>query len=79
MPYLRMFLGEQQLDEVFIPEVLLAGVTGIHIVEEEKQDILKRHANAIRKVETKPVFYLDAVPSATNYFTSLKSTKGDAL
>lgn len=79
MPYLRMFVGEEQLDEVFIPEVLLAGVTGIHIVEEEKQDMLKRHADTIRRAETKPVFYLDAVPSATNYFTSLSPTKKGPL
>jgi len=44
MPYLRMFLEEQQIDEVFISEVLLNSVLGASIVEEEKQEMIKKHS-----------------------------------
>ena len=72
MPYLRMFLGEQQLDEVFIPEVILNSVIGTHSLEDEKKCLLQKHAVALRNSETKPVFCVDAVPSSINYFKPLK-------
>ena len=72
MPYLRMFLGEQLLDEVFIPEVILNSVIGTHSLEDEKKSLLQKHTIALRNSETKPVFCIDAVPSAINYFKPLK-------
>jgi hypothetical protein len=76
MPYLRMFLHEQLIDDVFIPEVLLNSVLSLHIIEEEKQNMLKRHAGSIRSASTPPVFYIDSVPSAVNHFTPLDIKKG---
>jgi len=75
MPYLRMFLGEQQIDEVYISEVLMNSVLSLHIVDEEKQSMLKQHANLIRNSEVQPIFYLDSVPSAVNNFTPLQIKK----
>jgi hypothetical protein len=75
MPYLRMFLGEQQIDEVYISEVLMNSVLSLHIVDEEKQSMLKQHANLIRNAEVQPIFYLDAVPSAVNNFIPLDIKK----
>lgn len=75
MPYLRMFLGEQQIDEVYISEVLLNSVLSLSIIDEEKQRMLKRQANAIRTAESQPVFCLDSVPSAINSFTPLDVKK----
>lgn len=77
MPYLRMFLGEQQIDEVYISEVLMNSVLSLHILAEEKQSMLKLHANLISKAEVQPVFYLDAVPSAVNDFTPLNLKKNN--
>jgi hypothetical protein len=54
MPYLRMFHGEQQIDEVYISEVLMNSVLSLHIVDEEKQSMLKQHANLIRNAEVQP-------------------------
>ena len=50
MPYLRMFLGEQKMDEVFISEVYLESVLGNHFVEEEKQKMMEKHAITIKNV-----------------------------
>jgi hypothetical protein len=75
MPYLRMFLNEQQVDEVFISEVLLNSVLGASILEEEKQELFKRHSKL--SDITGFVFCIDAVPSAVNQFTSLDKRKDD--
>ena len=75
MPYLRMFLNEQQIDEVFISEVLLNSVLGTSIVEEEKQEIIKRNAKMANS--TTFVFCMDAMPSAFNQFTPLSQRKED--
>jgi len=75
MPYLRMFLEEQQIDEVFISEVLLNSVLGTSIVEEEKQDLIKKHTKLADA--TRFVFFMDAMPSAFNQFTPLGQKKTD--
>lgn len=75
MPYLRMLLGEQQIDEVFISEVLLNSVLSLYIIDEEKQNMLKRNASIIHNEKLQPVFCLDSVPSAVNDFQPLKLKK----
>lgn len=77
MPYLRMFLADQQVDEVFIPDVLLNSVLSLHIIREEKQSMLKKHDQSIRSAAVQPVFCLDAVPSSVNNFTPLALKKTD--
>jgi len=69
MPYLRLFLGEQQIDEVFISEVLLNSVLGTSIIEEEKQEMLKKHGKVANTAGL--VFFMDSMPSALNQFTPL--------
>ena len=75
MPYLKMFLGEQQIDEVFISEILLNSVLSLYIMDEEKQNMLKRNESIIRNEKLQPVFWLDSVPSAGNDFQPLKLKK----
>lgn len=72
MPYLRMFLGEKQIDELFISEVYVQSVLGHHFIEEEKQRMRDKHVMSIRNAQTDPLFVIDAVPSSINYFTPLK-------
>jgi len=76
MPYLRMFLGEQKIDEVFIAEVFLKSILGNYFVHKEKQKLLDSHAVLIRKAEMTPTFTLDTVPSSVNNFTPLKISNG---
>ncbi len=73
MPYLRMFLEEQQIDEVFISEVLLNNVLGASIVEEEKQEMIKKHSKLAQAATF--VFCMDAMPSALNQFIPLGKKK----
>jgi len=73
MPYLRMFLEEQQIDEVFISEVLLNSVLGTSIIEEEKQEMIKKHSKLAQAATF--VFCMDAMPSALNQFTPLGQKK----
>lgn len=75
MPCLRMFLDEQEIDEVYIPEVLLNSVLSLSVIYEEKQNMLKRNANAIRSANSQPVFFMDSIPSSTNDFEPLKLKK----
>ena len=58
MPYLRMFLGHTQVDEIFISDVFVESVLGNHFLEEEKQRMLYKHADTIRNVELDPLFEL---------------------
>jgi len=58
MPYLRMFLGEQQLDEIFISDVFVESVLGNHFVEEEKKILLDKHAILIKRTKIDPSFDL---------------------
>lgn len=51
MPHLKMFLGEQHLDEVFIPEALMQQVSLNHLVEQEKQKLIEKHSTEIKKKE----------------------------
>lgn len=74
MPYLRMFLGEQQIDEIYISEVLMNSVLSLHIVDEETKHA-EQHANLIRNATVQPIFYLDSVPSTVNNFTPLQIKK----
>jgi hypothetical protein len=71
-----MFLGEQQVDEVFIPEVLLNSISSLSFIDEEKQSMLQRNANAIRNATMQPVFCLDSIPSSVNNFQPLMLRKG---
>lgn len=64
MPYIRMFLGEQQIDEVFISDVFSESVLGNHFIGEEKQRMLDKHAMAIENTEVTPSF--DIYPAAQN-------------
>lgn len=59
MPYLRMFISEQQLDEVFISDVFTDSVLGNHFIQEEKQRMLDKHDVTIKKNGTPPYFDLD--------------------
>jgi hypothetical protein len=56
MPYLRMFLGEKQLDEVFISDVFVDSILGNHFLQEEKELMLHKHATAIKDTELNPSF-----------------------
>ena len=75
MPYLRMFLGEQQIDEIYISEVFLQSVLRNHIIEEEKQKMLEKHRHLFRNSEMIPSFTLDSVQSSINNFAPLKHNK----
>jgi len=73
MPYLRMFLGEKQVDEVFISEVLLNSVLGNSVIEEEKQEMLRKHG---KEANTAGIaFFMDSMPSALNQFVPLTPRK----
>lgn len=78
MPYLRMFLGEQLVDETYISEVFLQSVLGNHFIEEEKQKMLEKHTPAVRKSAGDPLFTLDNIPSSINYFTPLSMKKNES-
>ncbi len=56
MPYLRMFLGEQQVDEVFISDVFVESILGKHFLQEEKEIMLHKHATIIKDAELDPSF-----------------------
>jgi hypothetical protein len=56
MPYLRMFLGDKQVDEVFISEVYVQSILGNHFIEEEKQRMRDKHVLAIRNAQTEATF-----------------------
>ena len=56
MPYLRMFLGEKQVDEVFISDVFIESILGNHFLQEEKDIMLHKHAITINDAEPKPTF-----------------------
>ena len=71
MPYLRMFLGEKEIDQVLISELLLQSVIGHHTIEEEKERMREKYLAQIRNAGTEPVFTLDNVPSTINFFKSL--------
>ena len=71
MPYLRMFIGERVVDEVYISEMILQTVLGNHSVAEEKQKLLNKHHMDIQNSGKQPTFTLDAVPSAINTFKPL--------
>jgi hypothetical protein len=75
MPHLRMFLGEQQIDEVFIPEVLLNGTSLNRLIEEEKQNLIDKHVARLRTAQNSPSFYIELVPSKINAFTPLQLKK----
>lgn len=75
MPHLRMFLGEQQLDEVFIPELLLQNFTLTSVVEQEKHKLAQKHIAKIKQAQQVPSFVLEFVPSKTNNFSPLKLKK----
>lgn len=59
MPYLRMFISEQQLDEVFISDVFTDSVLGNHFIQEEKQRMLDKHDITIKENGMLPYFDLD--------------------
>lgn len=63
MPYLRMFLGEKAIDDVYISESFLQSVISNHILEEEKQRMLDKHAPLIRTAFSTPYFVMESVPS----------------
>lgn len=71
MPYLRMFLADQQVDETFISEVFLQSVLRNHILEEEKQKMIAKHQSLIGNGSAMPSFVIDAVASSINNFTPL--------
>jgi hypothetical protein len=75
MPYLRMFLGERQIDETFISEVLLNSVLSLHILDEEKQEMLLRHADEILSTGMQPAFCVDSIPSVVNNFNFFNEKK----
>ena len=56
MPYLRMFLGEKQVDEVFISDVFVDSILGNHFLQEEKELMLHKHATSIKDAEFDPSF-----------------------
>jgi hypothetical protein len=62
MPYLRMFLGEKQLDEVFFSDVFVDSILGNHFLQEEKEIMLHKHAIIIKDAELDPSF--DMFPPA---------------
>jgi len=75
MPYLRMYLADQQIDETFISEVFLQSVLRNHILEEEKQKMLLQHKLVLGKATVMPSFVIDAIPSSINTFTALNLKK----
>lgn len=75
MPYLRMFLGERVIDDVYIPESLLQSVISTHILQEEKQRMIDRHAVAIRSSDLAPSFFIESIPSEINSFSPLGAGK----
>ena len=58
MPYLRMFLGHTQVDEIFISDVFVESILGSHFIKEEKQRMVLKHAATIKNVELDPFFDL---------------------
>ena len=63
MPYLRMFLRDQQIDEVFISDVFLESVLGSHFLEEEKNIMLKKHSIKNKEAD----FSFDVYPPNTDH------------
>ena len=71
MPYLRMFLGENEIDQMLVSDLLLQSVIGQHAIEEEKERMKEKHLIAIRNSGVEPRFTLDNVPSSINFFKPL--------
>lgn len=71
MPYLRMFLDNQPIDEVFISDHLMQTVLGWNIVDEEKQKLQEKHSEIIKRTDLSLSFCVDAVASSTNFFNPL--------
>jgi hypothetical protein len=69
MPYLKMFRGEDLIDEVFISDHLLQTVLGWSILEEEKQRMTEKHADALKRTSVAASFSIDAVASSTSFFS----------
>ena len=67
MPYLRMFLGQTKVDEIFISGVFVESILGNHFLEQEKQKMLLRHADTIRNVELDPFFDLNPPAVINNH------------
>ena len=64
MPYIRMFLDNRQIDEVFISDIFLDSVLGYHFFQEEKQLMLLKHASRIKQLAMEPSF--DIFPPLKN-------------
>ena len=75
MPYLRMFIGEQQIDELFISEVYLQSILRNHIIEEEKEKMLQKNKLLFRNTEIIPSFTLDSIPKSIDDLTPLSVFK----
>jgi hypothetical protein len=71
MPYLRMFIDNQQVEEVYISEMVLQTVLGNHSIAEEKQRIIDKHQALITQSGKQPSFTIDSIPSKINFFTPL--------
>ncbi len=59
MPYLRMFLDEQKLDEAYISDVVLHSVIGQFVINEEKEKMLEKNENLLSKSTTSPSFRIE--------------------
>jgi hypothetical protein len=75
MPYLKMLLNEDIVDEVYLSDVLIQSIIGQHSILEEKERLLEKHATRLGKSTHHPVFVIDTLPSAINSFLPLQAGK----
>jgi hypothetical protein len=59
MAYLRMFLGDQQVDAIFISEIFLESALGNKFIEVEKVLLLQKHAVMVQGKEAQLFFDVD--------------------
>ena len=74
---LHMYLGEQLIDSVEINLTSYGTIGKIKLDLTEKMRTLRtKYASLIKESNVQPTFWLGNIPSAINYFRSLKDQNG---
>ena len=76
--HLHMYLGEQLIESVEISLVGYgAGGKAKLDLTGKMNELRMKHASLIKEANVQPSFWLGNIPSAINYFRSLKDQHGD--
>ena len=79
MPYLRLSINGQVMDETYISDILVQSVIGTHIIEEEKQKMLEKHRPLISQPAAQFSFTTEqaAAPALFRDYTSSSKKHGE--